>query len=262
MAGFSKLFSTIWGGSLYGHFEASAVFMVFLSLCDHNGVVDMTHEAIAGTTGWPLDFIKAGIRELEAEDARSRTPAAQGKRILRIDEHREWGWSITNYAKYRDQMRSVERREYLAEAKRKERSRKNVNQSQPSSTSDNRCRPITDTEAEADTEATTTLSGKQPDGVDIDAIHKTNGRNYKIEAIEVLEFLNTKTGRKYRPVDPTIKPIMARLKTCSVQDMKTVIARKHREWNTNEKMEKYLRPKTLFAAANFENYLGECVLPK
>ena len=148
MAGFSKVFSTIWGGSLYGHFEASAVFLVFLSLADRDGVVDMTPEAIAGTTGWPLDFILKGIRELEKPDAKSRTPGHEGRRILLMDDHRPWGWIITNYSLYRDKMRSAERTAYLAEKQREYRARAKstgVNKS----TSINQDKPI----AEADTEA-------------------------------------------------------------------------------------------------------------
>jgi uncharacterized phage protein (TIGR02220 family) len=99
----------------------------------------------------------------------------------------------------------------------------------------------------------TTLSGKQPDVIQIEQ------RNFKKEAQEILDFLNSKTGRQYRPVDANIKPIIARLKTCSQQDVRTMIVRKFREWHANEKMEKYLRPKTLFSASNFENYIGECV---
>lgn len=152
MAGFSKVFSTIWGGSLYGHFEASAVFLVFLSLADRDGAVDMTPEAIAGTTGWPLDFILKGIRELEAPDRKSRTPGHEGRRILLMDDHRPWGWIITNYALYRDKMRSAERTAYLAEKQREYRARAKstgVNKS----TIINQDKPIAEAEAEADTEA-------------------------------------------------------------------------------------------------------------
>lgn len=150
MAGFSKVFSTIWGGSLYGHFEASAVFLVFLSLADRDGAVDMTPEAIAGTTGWPLDFILKGIRELEKPDAKSRTPGHEGRRILLMDDHRPWGWIITNYALYRDKMRSAERTAYLAEKQREYRAR-NKSTGVNKSTIINQDKPIAD--AEADTEA-------------------------------------------------------------------------------------------------------------
>jgi hypothetical protein len=156
VAGFSKIFSTMWGGSLYGHFEASAVFMVLLSLCDRDGTIDMTPEAIAGHTGWPLDLIRTGIAELAAPDPRSRTKGHEGRRILPLDEHRDWGWRITNYQKYRDEMRSAERREYLRQAKEAERARKkstlvnNVNNV-------NQCQPIAEAEAEADTIEPTAL---------------------------------------------------------------------------------------------------------
>lgn len=149
VAGFSKVFSTMWGGSLYGRFEASAVFMVLLSLCDKDGTVDMTPEAIAGQTGWPVDLIRKGIAELASPDPRSRTPDAEGRRILPLDGHRDWGWRITNYKKYREEMRSAERREYLRQAKEQERLRKKstsvntVNQV-------NQCQPIAEAEAEAD----------------------------------------------------------------------------------------------------------------
>jgi hypothetical protein len=119
--GYSKLFDSMWSGSLYGQFEASAVFMVLLSLSDQHGNVDMSQEAIAGRTGWPINFIKEGIRQLESPDIRSRTPDADGRRIILLDEHRDWGWMITNYEKYRELERSVERREYLRQAKKKER---------------------------------------------------------------------------------------------------------------------------------------------
>lgn len=152
MAGFSKVFSTIWGGSLYGQFEASAVFLVFLSLADRDGAVDMTPEAIAGTTGWPLPFILKGIQQLESADPKSRTPGHEGRRILLMDDHRPWGWIITNYALYRDKMRSAERTAYLAEKQREYRARA---KSTPVNTLTiiNQNKPIADTEAESDTEA-------------------------------------------------------------------------------------------------------------
>lgn len=143
VAGFSKVFSTMWGGSLYGRFEASAVFMVLLSLCNRDGIVDMTPEAIAGQTGWPIDIIRKGITELAAPDPRSRTAACDGRRIIPIDSHRDWGWRVTNYVKYRDEMRSQERKEYLRLAKQKERA---VNKSQHV----NQFQPIAEAEAEAD----------------------------------------------------------------------------------------------------------------
>jgi hypothetical protein len=148
MAGFSKVFSTIWGGSLHGHFEASAVFLVFLSLADREGTVDMTPQAIAGTTGWPLDFILKGIAELESPDPKSRTEGHEGRRILPLDEHRAWGWLITNYSLYRDKMRSADRTAYLAEKQREYRARAKYT-SINKSTNINQDKPIADADADA-----------------------------------------------------------------------------------------------------------------
>lgn len=98
---YAKLFTSMWDGSLYGHLEASAVLMACVTLCNAQGVLDMTPEAIAGRTGWPLDFIKKGLAELEKPDARSRTPDDDGRRLALLDDHRDWGWLIVNYEKYR-----------------------------------------------------------------------------------------------------------------------------------------------------------------
>ena len=76
---------------------------------------------------------------------------------------------------------------------------------------------------------------------------------------EVLNFLNLKTGKNFRGVDTNLDFIIARLKTnVTVQDCKSLIARKWSEWKGTE-MEKYLRPSTLFNKTKFEQYLGEMV---
>jgi uncharacterized phage protein (TIGR02220 family) len=88
-------------------------------------------------------------------------------------------------------------------------------------------------------------------------------KSLKLQAKEVLKFLNEKTGRAYRPVDTNLKLIMARLKTgATVMNCRQVIAKKTREWKGNETMDEYLRPATLFNATKFEQYMGELVIPK
>ena len=85
----------------------------------------------------------------------------------------------------------------------------------------------------------------------------------KSQATHVLDFLNQKTGRAYRPVDTNLKLIMARFKSgSSVMDCRQVIAKKTREWKGDAKMAEYLRPATLFNATKFEQYVGELVIAK
>lgn len=80
------------------------------------------------------------------------------------------------------------------------------------------------------------------------------------EAIEVIDYLNTKTGSSYRATtEANIKPIRARLNDgFTVEDCKKVIDTKSGQWLNNPDMVKYLRPATLFSPSKFEGYLNEC----
>lgn len=75
--------------------------------------------------------------------------------------------------------------------------------------------------------------------------------------IEIIEYLNMKTGSKFKPTTkPYIQAIRSRLKEgYTVDDFKTVINKKCREWK-GTKLEKYLTPKTLFAPSHFDTYLN------
>lgn len=75
--------------------------------------------------------------------------------------------------------------------------------------------------------------------------------------IEIIEYLNIKTGSKFKPTTkPYIQAIRSRLKEgYTVNDFKTVIDKKCREWK-GTKLEKYLTPKTLFAPSHFDTYLN------
>lgn len=75
--------------------------------------------------------------------------------------------------------------------------------------------------------------------------------------IEIIEYLNIKTGSKFKATTkPYIQAIRSRLKEgYTVDDFKTVIDKKCREWK-GTKLEKYLTPKTLFAPSHFDTYLN------
>lgn len=75
--------------------------------------------------------------------------------------------------------------------------------------------------------------------------------------IEIIEYLNIKTGSKFKATTkPYIQAIRSRLKEgYTVDDFKTVIDKKCREWQ-GTKLEKYLTPKTLFAPSHFDIYLN------
>ena len=89
-------------------------------------------------------------------------------------------------------------------------------------------------------------------------IDKSKPPRLAAEAGELLNFLNTRTKRFFRPTPNTLRPIMARLKEgYTARECRAVIARKVREWGGDDKMAQYLRPSTLFGAEKFSQYVGE-----
>ena len=150
---YSKLYKTIFDGSLYGQFEALTVFMAMLALADRHGEVDAAPAKIAGCLGCGTDFVHDGITALEAPDPYSRTPTEEGRRIIPLvdDEgnDRIFGWKIVNYEKYRSIRNEEERRAYKRDWDRTHRGK-----SEP--TKSDRARPkptYTDTDTDTDTEA-------------------------------------------------------------------------------------------------------------
>jgi hypothetical protein len=108
---YAKVFTQILDSSISENYQIRHVFEDLLKLADINGVVDMTPEAIARRTNVPLEIVREAIEELEKPDPRSRNPDNDGRRIVRLDDHRDWGWMICNYHKYRSIENEEQRRE-------------------------------------------------------------------------------------------------------------------------------------------------------
>jgi len=82
----------------------------------------------------------------------------------------------------------------------------------------------------------------------------------RLDAIsEVIDYLNEKTGKSFRANSKaTQQTINGRLaEGHTPEDCKTVIDVKVQQWGGDPHMRNYLRPSTLFAPTNFENYLNE-----
>lgn len=69
---------------------------------------------------------------------------------------------------------------------------------------------------------------------------------------QVIEYFHLVTGRKFRKSTE----LTARIKEYSVEEIKSVIDYKAKEWMGSD-MQKYLRPQTLFNANKFEGYLND-----
>lgn len=131
---YGKLFVQMYDGTLgtKGPWQALVTFQQMIILCDQDGVLDMTPEAISRRTTIPLEIIKLGIDALEQPDSESRSPALEGRRVTRLSDDRNWGWQIVNYMHYRGMRSSEERRDYMRNYQRARRAgEKSVNLSTP-----------------------------------------------------------------------------------------------------------------------------------
>lgn len=100
-AGYTPAFGTIYNGTLFGRWPTAAVWASLLPLIDAKGHIEMTHEAIAGMTGWPMELLREGIVQLCQPDPGSRSRAEDGRRLVSLDT-RGWGWRVVNVQMYRD----------------------------------------------------------------------------------------------------------------------------------------------------------------
>lgn len=243
---YGKLFASIYDGSMYGHWQALVTFQQMICLANRDGVVDMTPAALSARTSIPLDIIQTGIAHLQLPDPESRSPECDGRRIETIDSHRSWGWRIVNYDHYR-KLASMEDK-LLADRERIAKKREDEKAAPVAdvATCRNLSQPVANV-AHAEVEVEVEVNRKK----------KLLSDSSKSDAMKLLEYLNSLTGHKYRPVKVNLAPLMARLATSTPDDIRSVIDAKVDEWQSDPKMRKYLRPDTLFNASKFEQYLGQ-----
>ena len=81
---------------------------------------------------------------------------------------------------------------------------------------------------------------------------------YSKDIEDIIEYFNNTTGKRYKISSKSTRShIIARLKEkFTVDDFKAVIDKKTAEWKNDTKMERYLRPETLFGT-KFESYLNQ-----
>jgi len=228
---FTKLFSSITASTIWCEdSDIRVVWITMLAMCDKNGRVFASIPGLAKYASVPIENAEKALKKFMSPDPYSRTKDHEGRRIEEI----EGGWRLLNHGKYRAIRNEEERRAYKTEKQREYRNKNknvdNVDRSGPQKTH---------TDAYTYTDPSKTLMSGKPD------------------ELEILNFLNEKTGRNYQPVKSNLSMISARLKEYSKTQLRQVIAKKCREWGTDEKMEPYLRPATLFNATKCAQYVGE-----
>lgn len=103
MSGYTPVFDTVFDGTLCGRWPTLAVWLTILPMADKHGHIDITYQAIATRSGWPLELLKQAIAELMAPDPESRTADCEGRRLELLDPaNRQWGWRVVNIQIYRD----------------------------------------------------------------------------------------------------------------------------------------------------------------
>jgi len=149
-------FDSMYGGSLYGKWQAIITFQQMIVLADIDGVLDRAPEWLSATTSIPLDIITEGIKILQSPDPQSRTPDEEGRRIVLLDPARSWGWRIVNHKKYRVLRNAEDRRAYHRQYWQDNRSNQpaqpdstGLNSNSTDSTATQQNQPIAEAEAEA-----------------------------------------------------------------------------------------------------------------
>ncbi len=123
---FAKVFEQIFDSSIATDYTVRHMFIDMLILADPTGAVDMTLDAISRRTNVPPETVKRCIDELCQPDVTSRSPLEDGKRLIPLDSHRDWGWKIVNYQHYRKIRDQEARRSYFRDYQRKRRRKQRV----------------------------------------------------------------------------------------------------------------------------------------
>lgn len=98
---FSRIFLQILDSSIAEDFTVRHVFEDFLKICDYKtGIVDMTRHALSRRFNLPIEILNDCISKLESPDPNSRDQDNEGRRLQKLDDHRDWGWRILNWDKY------------------------------------------------------------------------------------------------------------------------------------------------------------------
>lgn len=96
---YARVFLRILDSSIAENFQLRHVFEDFLKLSE-DGIIDVTREALSRRLNIPIDLLNRNIAELESPDLNSRDPEFEGRRLERLDSHRDWGWRILNWEKF------------------------------------------------------------------------------------------------------------------------------------------------------------------
>jgi uncharacterized phage protein (TIGR02220 family) len=83
-------------------------------------------------------------------------------------------------------------------------------------------------------------------------------KNSGAEAASILQMFNQICSRSFKDTESNLKLIKARLSEgYTFEDFEAVTRKKFKDWVNDQKMKRYIRPKTFFNGDNFDGYLQE-----
>jgi uncharacterized phage protein (TIGR02220 family) len=258
---YCKLFASLYQGTLRGKAHEILVFTNLLACCDQEGCVDKHFRSIADEVGLTVEEVKVAIQNLESPDPESRSQECDGARIVRLQIHRNWGWKVVNYLKYRAIRNEEDRREQNRRAQAVFRARHAENR--PMSAKISQSKPQ---KAHTDTEGDVDISNLQytycPDSDVSKASPQGGSQSYHPDSRTALHWLNEKSGKHFRELDSNLKFISARLceEGVDIEGVKLMIERQCKMWKGTN-MAEYLRPETLFNKTKFDSYFSARELP-
>lgn len=153
---FGKIFESTFTGSMIG--AGGTVFAVWGYVISHTkppGIVELNPVLLSALIGESVEKIKEAIQYLSSPDEMSRTPDDEGRRLVQVDQ---FLYRVPTWQKYRNMRNDEERRQYFAEAKRRQRQREKAENPEKlsnamSKTVKDMSNMSTQAEAEAESEA-------------------------------------------------------------------------------------------------------------
>jgi len=115
---FTKLDSGIVRSSIWMEPPTTrVVWIAFLAISDKKGFVAASRSGMEHLCNVSHEEFENAMKSLESPDTDSRTPDNDGRRIEKVPG----GWTILNYALYREKQYKIERREDAKEAMQRKR---------------------------------------------------------------------------------------------------------------------------------------------
>jgi hypothetical protein len=121
MTGYTKLFSSILGSTIWGEDNSTRiVWITLLALTDRDGIAEASIPGLANFARVTIGEAEAAIKKFMAPDKYSRSPEHEGRRLEPV----EGGWRILNHHKYRERMSADDIRERDRIRKQRQREQK------------------------------------------------------------------------------------------------------------------------------------------